>query len=234
LLRRLGILTRYSETGKPISHYDEEEEEEANQKPYQEIVGRLNYAATATRPDMALAVGNLGRFAADPAGRHMRMAIRVMRYLKKTACYRLVLGDQNGKEGVSESITLNSDSGFAGDPNSLRSATGMTIQDRYGSIVAWHSKKQSITAKSTADAEFTVTATSTDEAVLLYKIDIELHTLPGVHRKSYIPLRVYSDNQANVLNANTGTHHTWSKTVAVKFPWLFDQVNAGTIVISHI
>ena len=97
LLRRLGCPTVYPEAGKPTSRYDEEEEEEANQKSYQGMVGSLNYAATATRPDMAFTVGILGRFAADPARRHMRMAIRVMRYLKKMASYRLVLGDRNGK-----------------------------------------------------------------------------------------------------------------------------------------
>lgn len=107
----------------------------------------------------------------------------------------------------------------------------MTIKDRYGSIVAWYSKKQSITAKSTADAEFIATATSTDEAVWLHKIDIELHTLPEIHGKSYIPLRVYSDDQASIMNTNTGTHHTPSKIVGVKFHWLIDQVNDGMIVI---
>ena len=65
-------------------------------------------------------------------------------------------------------------------------------------------------------------------------MDIELHTLPEFNGNCYIPLWVYSVNQANVLNANTGTYHTQSKTVGVKFPWLIDQVNDGMIVISHI
>ena len=65
----------------------------------------------------------------------------------------------------------------------------MTIKDIYGSIVAYHSNKQSITAKSTADAEFIATTTSTDEAVWLYTINIELHTLPGADGKRYLPSR---------------------------------------------
>lgn len=99
MLRQLGSPTVYPEAGKPTSRYDEEEEEEADQKTYQEIVGSLNYATTATRPDIAFVVGILGRFAANSARRHMCMAIRVMRYLKKTASYRLVQGDRNGKGG---------------------------------------------------------------------------------------------------------------------------------------
>jgi len=107
---------------------------------------------------------------------------------------------------IGESVVLYTDSDFAGDPNSLKSTTSMLVQDRYRAIVAWHSKKQSITAKSTADAVFIATATSTDEAVWIHKIDIELHTLSHAYVKSYIPLHVYSDNQANVQNANIGIH----------------------------
>ena len=119
------------------------------------------------------------------------------------------------------------DSDFAGDPNSLKSTTGMLVLDRYGSIVAWHSKKQSIKANSMADAEFIATATRTDEAVWIQKMDIELQTLPHIYnlKKSYIPLHVYSHNQANIQNASMSIHQTKSKTVGVKFHWLVDQVN---------
>lgn len=112
LLRRLGSPTLYPESGKPTSHDNTEEEEEADQKTYQKIVGSLNYAATAPRPDIAFAVGILGRFAVDPARMHMHMVIRIIRYLKKTAGYLLILGDRNGNQGVSACITLYTDSDF--------------------------------------------------------------------------------------------------------------------------
>jgi len=235
LLRRKASPTVYP-AGQAIVEalVDKEEEREPDQQEYQEIVGSLNYSAIATRPDISFAIGVLGRFAADPAKRHMTMAIRVMRYLKRPCNLRLQLGMRVEDSQIGESVVLYTDSDFAGDPNSLKSTTGMLVQDRYGAIVAWHSKKQSITAKSTADAEFIATATSTDEAVWIHKIDIELHTLSHTHAKSYIPLRVYSDNQANVQNANIGIHQTKSKTVGVKFHWLVDQVNDGKITITHI
>jgi len=53
---------------------DDQIEEQVDQKEYQEIVGSLNYAAIATRPDISFAVGVLGRYASDPARRHMIMA----------------------------------------------------------------------------------------------------------------------------------------------------------------
>jgi len=235
LLRRKGTPTVYPESEHSIHiHINEEEEREADQKEYQEIVGSLNYAAIATLPDISFAIGVLGRFASDPAKRHMTMAIGVMRYLKKTSHLRLQLGQRNEESQIGSSVVLYTDSDFAGDPNSLKSTTGMLLQDRYGSTVAWHSKKQTITAKSTADAEFIMTATSTYEAVWVHKIDIELHSLPHLCPQPYIPLHVYSDNQANVQNANIGIHQTRSKTVGVKFHWLIDQVNDGTITITLI
>jgi len=53
---------------------DDQGEKQVDQKEYQEIVGSLNYAAIATRPDRSFAVGVLGRFASDPARRHMIIA----------------------------------------------------------------------------------------------------------------------------------------------------------------
>jgi len=216
-------------------------EEEANQKEYQEIVGSLNYAAIATRPDISFVVGVLGRYASDPAQRHMIMARRVMRYLSRTVGYRLNLGIREGLKESYKTIALYTDSDFAGDPNSMKSTTGMVIHDWYCSIIAWQSKKQSITAKSTADAEYIATATSIDEGVWIHKLDHELHqsllgtrhlpNQPSIKRES---LPVYSDNQANVKNANIGEHQTPSKTVGVKFHWIKDQVRDGTITITYI
>jgi len=164
-----------------------------------------------------------------------------MRYLSKTVGYQLNLGLREGLKKPYSRVALYTDSDFAGDPNSMKSTTGMVIRDRYGSMIAGQSKKQSVTAKSTADAEYIATATSIDEGVWVHKLDHELHqSLPvtqpfpdqqHMNRKS---LPVYSDNQANIKNANLGEHQTPSKTVGVKFHWIKDQVRDGTIAITYI
>ena len=80
LLHRKASPTIYSEREKVLdSLVDKEEESGADQRDYQEIVGGLNYAAIATQPDISFAIGVLGRFAVDPAERHMTIAVRVMR-----------------------------------------------------------------------------------------------------------------------------------------------------------
>ena len=85
--------------------------------------------------------------------------------------YRLSLGISAGVKQPYSTVALYAHSDFASDPNSMKSTTGMVIRDRYGSIIAWQSKNQSITAKSTADAEYMATATSIDEGVWVHKLD---------------------------------------------------------------
>ena len=216
-------------------------EKEADQKEYQEIVGSLNYATIATRPDISFPLGVLGRYASNPAKRHMVMARRVMRYLSRTVGYWLNLGIREGVKEPYKTFALYTDSDFAGNPNSLKSTTGMVVRDRYGAIIAWQSKKQSITAKSTTDAEYIASATSIDEGVWMHKLDHELHQsspltqhFPNQRPMERESLPVYSDNQANVKNTNIGEHQTLSKTVGVKFHWIKDQVRDGTITITYI
>ena len=56
-------------------------------------------------------------------------------------------------EELVDSIVGYVDADFAGDALECKSTTGFVFKIRVG-IVAWHSEKQSITAISTADAEF--------------------------------------------------------------------------------
>jgi len=98
-----------------------------------------------------------------------------MRYVSKTVGYQLNLGGREGLKEQYSTVTLDSDSDFAGDPNSMKSPPGMVIHDQYGSMIPWQSKKQSIATKRTADAEYIATAMSIDKGVWVHKLDHELH-----------------------------------------------------------
>lgn len=47
-------------------------------------VGSLIHAQTCTRPDIAYAVGLLGRYQSNPGMEHWKAAFKVMRYLQGT------------------------------------------------------------------------------------------------------------------------------------------------------
>src|ERR1700728_3693331 len=57
----------------------------SNQSLYRQIVGKVMYAMLATRPDIAYAVGFLGRHSHAPTELHLGIAKRLLRYLKGTA-----------------------------------------------------------------------------------------------------------------------------------------------------
>jgi len=51
---------------------------------YQSIIGSLLYAAIATRPDTAKAVGVVAKFSSSQSQAHLTAAKRILRYLKGT------------------------------------------------------------------------------------------------------------------------------------------------------
>jgi hypothetical protein len=86
---------------------------------FKHIIGKLMYAATGTRPDIAFAIGFLSCYAHDPTTHHLKMVKILLRYLALTATASLFYPTTNGKF---EFVTY-SDSNWVGASNS-HSTTG--------------------------------------------------------------------------------------------------------------
>jgi hypothetical protein len=67
----------------------QEEEEDMSHVPYASAVGSLMYAMVCTRPDIAHAVGFLGRYMSKLGKEHWTTIKRVFRYLRGTTSYGL-------------------------------------------------------------------------------------------------------------------------------------------------
>jgi hypothetical protein len=184
-------------------------EAQANQIRYQEAIGSINYAVIATRPDISYTAGFLGRFAADPSEKHWNAVKRVLRYLKGTVNYGLVLGGQDD----SGKLEVYGDADFAGDSDELKSTSGFIAIDRHGATVAWKSAKQTITAKSTADAEFTATATAIDEGIWLHKLETEFY--PQLIPRGQVT--AYNDNTACISNLTKNEHSPPNRHIGVRY-----------------
>ena len=109
------------------------DETKTDKQRYQELVGSANYAAVATRADIAYTVGLLGRFASDPSAMHHHSAKRLLRYLKETASLEICLGNREN----SGQFTIYADADYAGDQIEKRSTSGVVAKDRNGATVAW-------------------------------------------------------------------------------------------------
>ena len=95
------------------------EQEQMKNIPYAFVVGSLMYAQVCTRPDIAFAVGMLGRYQSNPGIDHCKAAKKVMKYLQGTKDYMLMYRRINNLE-----VTDYSNSNYAGCIDSRKSTLG--------------------------------------------------------------------------------------------------------------
>ena len=138
---------------------------------YQSMVGSLLYAAIATRPDIAQAVGVVSKFSSKPNEAHLTAVKRILRYLKGT-------GDLALKYEKSKGVLVGySDADWAGDMDDRHSTSGNLFLMAGGSI-SWLSKKQPVVALSTSEAEYVALSVATQEAVWLRRLLADLRAVP--------------------------------------------------------
>jgi hypothetical protein len=123
------------------------DEEKANLALYLAVIGSLMYAKLGTRPDIAYAVGLLGRIPSDPSIEHWIAACGVLMYLKHTRTLGIEFSDgQTELDGFSDADFATS------DPSRRRVTRGYCFRLRGGPI-SWQSKRQpAVIAEVTNDA----------------------------------------------------------------------------------
>ena len=90
---------------------------------YQQAIGCLTYASTATRPDIAAAVGTLSRYMSNPSKDHWTAVKRILRYLKGTLNYGLRFSDSEDNRVVGFA-----DADLAGDVDSRCSTSSYVFK----------------------------------------------------------------------------------------------------------
>lgn len=126
----------------------QDELDEMAKVPYLSAVGSLQYAAMVTRPDIAQAVSYVAQYSAAPRREHWNAIKRILRYLRGTTGAKIVY---QGK-GNRVSITGYVDADHGSNPDGRRSVTGYCLL-LAGAAILWSSRRQSVRAQSTAEAE---------------------------------------------------------------------------------
>ena len=217
------------------------DEKQIDIRGYQEIVGTLLYAAISTRPDIAHAVLQLTKHMQSPYVHHMTAAMRVLRYLSGTKERGLVFGrsqqhigngNGNGSVRVNDSemmtVAAYADANWGGNVGSDRKSIMGWIVTLNGDVVSWASKKQRTVAQSTCEAELYAEAAAINEVLwqrgLLGEMGLTVDDASVV----------YGDNQSTITLSRNGVKSERTKHVDIKYHFVTERVNDGTIMLQWI
>ena len=188
---------------------------------YQRLVGRLIYLSH-TRPDIAFAVSVVSQFMHDPKTIHLEAVNRILRYLKGCPGTGLLYTKQGNLQ-----VECYTDADWAGSLDDRRSTSGYCTFVG-GNLVSWRSKKQSVVARSTAEAEFRAMAQGLCELLWLQILLSELKLY------KHKPLMLYCDNKAAIDIANNPVQHDRTKHIEIDRHFIKEKLDSGTVCLPYV
>ena len=226
---------------------------------YRSVIGKLNFLAQNTRPDISMAVHNCARFCTNPTQLHETAVKRIGRYLLLTRDKGLILSPQ-----ADYRLNMYVDADFAGAwhkefahlRESVLSRTGFLVT-YCGCPVTWCSKLQSEIALSTTEAEYIALSMATRHLLPLRRIMADITnfgpinvSLPSkapimTHTHSFTsstpksnpelpPSIIFEDNASCIVLAQSDHHKPRTKHISIKWHHFRDQIENGSIVICKI
>ena len=178
--------------------------------------------STATRPDIAAAVGVLSQYMSRPSKDHWIGVKHVLRYLKGTLMYGLKF---SAHEEEPELFGY-SDADWAGDVDTRRSTSGYVFQIG-SSTVSWSSKKQATVAKSSTEAEYVALSSATQEAVWLRSL------MGDLGRQMDAPTTIYEDNQGAIELAKNAKYHKRTNHIDICHHFVRERVVSNEIQVIY-
>ena len=219
---------------------------EMSSTPYLQAIGSLLWLVQTCRPDIAIAVNVLSRFASNPGKQHWAGVKWLLRYLAGTANLGIVYGRK--VDGVPHApLTASCDASWA-DCKETRASTSGHIIMSCGGPISWSSRKMKVQALSSMEAEFHSLCLCTRELVHLRTLFLRDFgysasdlTIPaygklaiGAYTGDYPPpepITIMEDNTAAIALAKSkGARHSRAKHIELKWFWVRTMVQAGIVL----
>lgn len=163
-------------------------------------------------------VSLLSRFMRSPKKSHLIAAKRVLRYVKGIAKYGILFPYGMQKDELK--LVGYTDSDFGGDQVERKSTSG-NILFMNTTPISWSSKKQTIVALSSCEAEYVAGCHSVCHGVWLNEVLKDLKV--QIER----PFVLQMDNTSTITLAKNPVSHGRSKHIDVKYHFVRDMVNKG-------
>jgi hypothetical protein len=145
----------------------------------------------------------VSQYLSAPRSTHYAAVLCILQYLKGTLFHGLHYSAQSPLV-----LRAYSDADWAGDPTDRRSTTGYCFL-LGSSLISWRSKKQTVVARSSTEAEYRALADTTSELLWLRWLTKDL----GASTSSATPL--YCDNQSAIHIARNDVFHERTKHIEI-------------------
>jgi hypothetical protein len=167
---------------------------------YRRVIGKLNFLEKCCRPEIACAVHQAARFAADPRSIHTDAVKKIVRYLKGTEDKGIIYQPND------HSFDVYADADFCGlwdhsiaeeDPVTSKSRTGYIVMYA-GCHIIWASQLQPEIAQSVTESEYIALSQCLRQTIPLMRLVEELQ------EKLEIPMDVIPTVRCKLFEDNSG------------------------------
>ncbi|KAK3251572.1 hypothetical protein CYMTET_39091 [Cymbomonas tetramitiformis] len=229
----LPLLTDMLKGFKSDQHYSgQDAENDSKWLEFRGLLGQLQWIARCTRLDIMAAVSALSRFCASYGPEHFVALKQVVRYLKGTMSYELLLRTTSsvprglGLAGGALPMSIYTDADYAGCKTTRRSTSGIAVY-LCGSLLIFSSIMQRCVSLSTTEAE--IIAMSEGAREIKYMINV-LNDLVDICN----PVPMYCDNQGAIHLASDYVNNNRSKHIEVRNMYIRELVKSKTVEASYV
>ena len=203
-------------------HQVEAESDPFDAAVMQKAMGYVSYLAIHSRPDIVFACNLLSRYSSKPTKNHWSLVKHLLRYIKGTK----KLGIEIRNRRCPRDLVGYADADYAMSSRDKKSTTGFAIQFQ-GNLICWKSKKQSVVAQSTTEAEFISINVCAKQIRWLKNLLIDMKIPVGVPT-------IMNDNSGAVIISQELRLSENSKHIEIRYQYLRDIVAKNQLKITDI
>jgi histone deacetylase 1/2 len=187
------------------------------------IVGGLQYV-TITRPEISYSVNKVCQFLSAPLEEHWKAVKRILRYLQGTIHHGLFIKSANMNEPLP--LIGFCDADWSSDPDDRRSTSDACVY-LGPNLVSWWAKKQTLVARSSAEAEYRSLAQVSAEILWIQSLLKELHVPTKVPQ-------ILCDNLSAVSLAHNFVLHSRTKHMELDIFFVREKVINRSLIVTHV
>ncbi|MBW0477791.1 hypothetical protein O181_017506 [Austropuccinia psidii MF-1] len=192
---------------------------------YHQIIGSLNYLAQHTRPAIMFTVSQLCRFSTTPNTKQWVALKHLLRYLKGTGNVYLEYTKSTLIHPISE-LTGWADADYGNSRDNRKSISGNLVLF-FNNPISWLSKKQSVVAQSTTEAEYISMNTCAKQLRWLTFVLKDLG-------QNLTKPTLFDDNPGAVIISKQASLNANTKHIEICFQYLRDCVTKKLLNIVQV